>query len=249
MFDEDWVVDGLYGGELIRRAESSICNAGLTTRLTIDVLTAVRADPRLVQTLKISALVADIGASRFGKEWDEERHAIAVNDAESVADSYLDICDQLRRNYIVAVVASLEDFVKSLMVEFPQKSSGTDTRKLVGRPSDPDAAWATADNEYRRSIKSKRSASAAWVHLCATSGIPEASKDRVVAWGKNAEADEINTLVLLRNSFVHKSGVVGPAITSRLKQDIGEQISVGDKEIARFSRAIHGFLVAVVETL
>ncbi len=245
---QSWLSRGRYGGNIVRNSEQRLNSVSSDTSISIDVLDAVVNDDRLESSLVLKALITDLKLARFGREWVEEREAIAAQTVDDFRLAWPSMRRHLLQNHLVALVSSLENYVMSLLVEFPPLSSHP--------PSSPassdkgiEADWQRADSAYKKAVKANESASAAWVVICNQSGIPDETKVAVTEWGNDAvNTRTVDEMVLVRNAIVHRAGVIGDRLASHLspaKAMLGKSVLVSRESLDRYGRAYWGFVVTI----
>lgn len=248
MFDETWVEHGRHGGLLIRKAESHIEAIRRASWLSITVLNAQYGNEHLAESMQVQSFIEDMKMARFGAEWAEEREAIATGQSGDFRESWPSMRTQLLENYVVSIVGALENYVKSILVEFPGIYLN-DSWELGGRADALEDAWKKADNSYRRALKKNLSTFKAWNMLCNESGIPKASKSRVSDWAQEKDAKAVDILVLMRNSLTHQAGLVNNPLAEILGMPPGTRLLVEGAVVRRFERSFYGFLTAVEQAL
>ena len=252
MQDDLWLSKGRHGGVLIQGAEKRLFAVSSAASITIDVLDAVIGDDRLAVSLAVKAHINDLKHGQFGREWDEERQAIATQTTDSFNSAWPEMRERLRENYLVSLVGSLENYVMSLLVEFPPLVAGLDS-ELHCSDTDAELDWKKADSSYRKAFKAKESASKAWVLLCRQSSIPEEVKKMVAQWGDDAiNTHMVDEMVLVRNAIVHRAGVVGEKLAQHLKRrniTPGKKVMVSQESMAHYARAYWGFLASIEPSL
>ena len=248
MFDEDWIKDGLYQGRIVRNAESALNALSSAFPLTIEILEAVSGNENLELSLKARSLIDDIKLGRNGGEWEEERDAIAKNAVQTFSETHSQTVFQLRQSHLVAITSCLENYVKSLLVEFPKDGvpMARSQRNMVCEPEE--VSWEIADRLYRKARKDKESESKAWAWLCEVSSIPMLSKTRVIAWSQSSDGYLIDKMVLTRNSIIHNAGLTDLKLAKQSERPIGERVTVTSESMGDYSRAYWGFICALEES-
>lgn len=240
----DWIAYGTHGGRLIESAEAALTAIGSDTSLCIEVLDSVYGDERLVTALTSRSWIDDIKFGRTGREWDEERSAIAANSVEIFSEFWPSMRIRLNEALLVSLVSTIENYVMSLLVEFPA-ISGNSVSSVTNIEGASDLAWQEADRSYRKTVKARRSTSAAWAKLCNESSIPDVVKSDVMQWMKEGDSRAIDEMVLLRNSIVHRAGIAGATLAKLFGIKAGDRVSVTEQRVTRYRRAYMDFLCRI----
>lgn len=246
--DEYWMSQGRHRGVFVHRAAERIQSVSSAGMISIDVLEAVVNDDRLVSSLVFKELLNDVKLGRFGVEWHMERNAMAEQTVDDFRTSWPNLREHFFQNQLVAMASSLENFVISLLVEFPPFPS-----HLASEPNLSDIEiekdWQRADKSYRAAVKTLHSASGAWVLLCGNSSIPNQVKNAVAEWGKCAvKTNAVNEAVLLRNAIVHRAGMIGDRLAeckSPIKWALGGKITITRETLKRLSNAYMDFVLTI----
>lgn len=250
--DDFWLSNGKYGGRLVLHAEERLSAVSMASSISIDVLDAVIGDDSLVSSLTVRALIDDLKHERFGREYSEERQCIAANTVDDFHLAWPSMRQSMRENYLVSLVSSLENYVMSLLVEFPPLGT-IQNSKLPPNDNDPELDWQKADSAYKKAVKTEKSASRAWVSLCRQSSIPENVKNAVLKWGNDEiSARMVEEMVLVRNVIVHRGGVVSDRLASRLALRGAphvKTVAVSKECMGHYERAYWGFVVSVTPSL
>lgn len=242
--DSDWLATGRHGGRLIQSAQAILSTIGSDIPLCFDVLDSVYGDERLATTLASKTLLDDVRYGRIGGEWDEERHAYAEYSAEQFAEEWPNTRTHMREAQLVSLVSAIENYVKTLVVEFPPHigTAEVDTTTEMA----PERAWQVADDAYRLAVKRvKGSTGAAWVALCEQSSMPAEVKLAVRDWAIDRHLDAIEEMILLRNAIVHNAGVASVRLAECLQISPGTKAAVTPELTARYGRAYRSFVVAI----
>lgn len=237
----EWILTGTYGGRLVKSADAAISAIGSDSSICIEVLDAVYADERLATILASSSWIDDVKFGRIGREWNQERHAIADTSAETFCEFWPSMRERLNDAMLVSFVSAMENYVTSLIVEFPSVR-----RQPVSHEEDNEETiellWQAANRAYRNAVKTVRSTSAAWAKICCESSIPTAVKIDVVNLMQDNNCQTIDEMVLLRNAIVHRSGLAGPQLAKLLGINVGDRVYATDHRIARYRSPCLDFL-------
>lgn len=240
----DWIANGTHGGRLLESAEAALTAIGSDTSLCIEILDSVYGDERLITALTSHSWIDDVKFGRTGREWDEERSAIAANSVEIFSEFWPSMRIRLNDALLVSLVSTIENYVISLLVEFPAVS-GSLVSTVTNIEGATDLAWQVADRSYRNAVKATRSTSAAWAKLCNESSIPDIVKCDVTQWMKDGDWRAIDEMVLLRNSIVHRAGIAEAKMAKLFGIKAGNRVNVTEQRVARYRRAYTDFLCRI----
>lgn len=239
--NSDWILKGIFGGRLIKAADSAISAISSDTSVCIKVLDSVCRDESLVTSLTFQSWIEDVKIGRIGREWRDERYAIANHSYETFSEFWPFMRRRLTNALLVSEVSNLENYVISLMVEFPAKTESLDSSETDSEATS-DYLWQIADSAYRNAVKSTRSTSKAWVRLCSESSIPDIVKLDVVQWIEEGNGFVVDEMVLLRNSIVHQSGIAGKQLAKLLGVRVGDSVYATDQRVIKYRDAYFNFL-------
>jgi hypothetical protein len=247
--DSAWIATGRRNGKLLRSAEEVLAAIGSDMQLCLYVLDAVYGDERLSVAFAARALLDDVKFGRIGEEWDEEREAEAQYSVERFTESWKTIRPHMMEAQLVSLVSAIENYIKSLLVEFPagaEDSSCTD----ASTEGSPEGAWQVADDAYRMAVKkAKGSVGSAWVDLCEHSSVPAEVKAAVRSWANDTNLRSIEVMILMRNAIVHNAGIAGKKLAENLQIPPATRFAITPKLLARFGRAYRSFTVAIDPSL
>ena len=240
----DWIATGTRGGRLLESAETVLTALGSDISLCIEVLDSMYGHEHLVTALTSRSWIDDVKFGRTGREWNAERIAIAENSVEIFSEFWPSMRRRLIEALLVSFVSALENYVMSLLVEFPGVSEDP-LSGLTNIEGATDHAWQVADRSYRKTVKAESSTSAAWAKLCNKSSMPDCVKLDVMDWLKDGDAQAIDEMVLLRNSIVHQAGIAGATLAELFGIKAGDQVRVTEPRVAHYRRACGKFLCAI----
>lgn len=247
-----WLSTGMCEGKLVRSSGQRLSSIESAISISIDVLEAVVNDDHLESSLVFRELFSDIKLARFGYDWAMEREAVAAQTVSDFRLAWPSMREHMLRNQLVALVSSLENYVMSLLVEFPP-SANRHFSERASSDKEFESNWQGADSAYKKAVKAKQSASAAWVEICNQSSIPEDVKIAVGKWGNDERCTgAVDEMVLVRNSIVHRAGVIGIRLASHrspIKYSLGKTVTVSQKDLKRFCLAYQEFVLIIEPAL
>jgi len=246
--DRDWILSGVYGGRLIKSADAAISAVGSDPSLCIDVLDAVYGDERLSNSIASFSWIDDVKLGRIGPEWNQERGAIAENAAQSFTEFWPSMRKRLNDAMLVAFVSAMENYVTSLLVEFPLVKRNSISSE-ADNERDFENLWEYANRAYRSAVKVSRSTSLAWVKLCVESSIPDDVKIDVEQLMHDQASQSIDEMVLLRNAIVHRAGLAGPHLAKLLGVNVGDRVYATDQRIVKYKEICLDFLNRIYPAL
>lgn len=239
----DWMATGTHRGVLVQAAAATLDTIGSDTSLCIEVLDSVYGHEELVTAMTGRSWIEDVKFGRVGREFNEERVAIATYAVEEFTEFWPAMRSRLRDALLVSLVSNVENYALSLLVEFPPIPASVGLTSFDSSSRD-ELAWKEAEKALRKSVKSLKSTSLAWVELCRASPVPDAVKNDVSEWYRNDGA-AIDEMILLRNSIVHRAGRACPRLAKRLKVKSDDLVKVNQEMWDRYRRASLGFLVSI----
>ncbi len=223
--DSDWMAAGIFGGSLVRSAESRVRAVSADLSLCVAVLDAMSSDGMLKARMEVDELLKDVRYGRLGREWTEERSSIAESTASSFQESWPGMRVRLQEASLVALVSAMDTYAIALFVEFLQ---------VTGTPDD--RLWTTVDGLVRGHVKSAQSISGAWHLMSASASLPAQVKSEFGAW-RVEYGNAIDEMTLVRNCLVHNAGRVNRRLAEVTGFAVDAQIRLGEQQLTRYRRA------------